>query len=81
MTVRRRVLRISVDGERAARPDSLAGEEPLELRVGGKPLAVTMRTPGQDIDLVLGFLVGEGIIGGGSDVVAIRYCSRAGSDA
>ncbi|WP_322780048.1 formate dehydrogenase accessory sulfurtransferase FdhD [Frankia sp. Cas4] len=81
VTARRRVLRISVDGERAVRPDSLAGEEPLELRVGGKALTVTMRTPGHDIDLVLGFLVGEGIIGSGSDVTAIRYCASAASAA
>jgi FdhD protein len=43
-------------------PDQVAVEEPLEIRVGGRPLAVTMRTPGQDEELALGFLFGEGLI-------------------
>ena len=42
--------------------DSVAVEEPLEIRVGGTALAVTMRTPGHDDDLALGFLVGEGLL-------------------
>jgi FdhD protein len=45
----------------AAEPDELAVEEPLEIRVGGRPIAVTMRTPGHDEDLALGFLLSEGI--------------------
>jgi formate dehydrogenase assembly factor FdhD len=52
VTVRRPVLRLTADGERR-RPDALAGEEPLELRVDGEPLAVTMRTPGADVELAL----------------------------
>ncbi|HWF74523.1 MAG TPA: formate dehydrogenase accessory sulfurtransferase FdhD [Solirubrobacteraceae bacterium] len=44
--------------------DSVAVEEPLEIRVDGVPLAVTMRTPGHDEDLALGFLYGEGLIDG-----------------
>jgi FdhD protein len=44
--------------------DRVAVEEPLEIRVGGKPLAVTMRTPGHDEELALGFLFGEGLIDG-----------------
>ena len=44
--------------------DEVAIEEPLEIRVDGKPLAVTMRTPGHDEDLALGFLYGEGLIDG-----------------
>ncbi|MDQ6779037.1 MAG: formate dehydrogenase accessory sulfurtransferase FdhD [Actinomycetota bacterium] len=44
--------------------DSVAVEEPLEIRVDGAPLAVTMRTPGQDEELALGFLYGEGLIDG-----------------
>ena len=44
--------------------DSVAIEEPLEIRVGGQPLAVTMRTPGHDDELALGFLYGEGLIDG-----------------
>ncbi len=48
------------DGER----DAVAVEEPLEIRVDGEPVAVTMRTPGNDEELVLGFLYGEGLIDG-----------------
>jgi FdhD protein len=44
--------------------DEVAVEEPLEIRVGGRPLAVTMRTPGHDEELALGFLFGEGLITG-----------------
>ena len=67
-TARRRVLRVTVPagpGDQAAtdaRADLLAVEEPLEIRVGGQPLAVTMRTPGHDIDLAAGFLATEGVI-------------------
>jgi FdhD protein len=43
--------------------DELAVEEPLEIRVDGEPLAVTMRTPGEDTELAAGFLAGEGLIG------------------
>ena len=48
--------------------DSVAVEEPLEIRVDGRPLAVTMRTPGHDDELALGFLYGEGLIDGPRDV-------------
>jgi FdhD protein len=51
---------VEVDG----RVDRVAVEEPLEIRVGGAPLAVTMRTPGHDEELALGFLHGEGLIDG-----------------
>src|SRR4051794_16534630 len=49
---------------REGREDRVAVEEPLEIRVGGEPLAVTMRTPGHDEELALGFLYGEGLIDG-----------------
>ncbi len=52
--------RIEHDG----REDVVAIEEPLEIRVDGEPLAVTMRTPGHDEELALGFLYGEGLIDG-----------------
>ncbi|WP_127783496.1 formate dehydrogenase accessory sulfurtransferase FdhD [Rhodococcus sp. X156] len=74
VTTRRPVRRISADGERR-RPDSLAVEEPMELRVGGRALAVTMRTPGSDIELVHGFLLTEGVIGDREDVSIARYCN------
>jgi FdhD protein len=56
VTVRRPVLRISEDGSRRHQ-DALAAEEPLEIRVDGKPLAVIMRTPGHDVELAHGFLL------------------------
>src|SRR5437588_8324184 len=48
--------------------DEVAIEEPLEIRVGGEPLAVTMRTPGHDEELALGFLYTEGLIDGPREV-------------
>lgn len=48
--------------EHDGRDDAVAVEEPLEIRVDGEPVAVTMRTPGHDEELALGFLVGEGLI-------------------
>jgi FdhD protein len=51
--------------------DELAVEEPLEVRVDGAPLAVTMRTPGEDEELALGFLAGEGLIAGAGDVAEV----------
>jgi FdhD protein len=65
---------LTVGGEPTARPDTLVGEEPLEIRLGGRPLAVTMRTPGDDMDLALGFLLGEGIVWTSTDVASMRYC-------
>jgi FdhD protein len=70
---RRRVVR--VDGaHRAERPDTLAVEEPLEIRVAGRPVSVTMRTPGDDLDLALGFLVTEGLADQ-KDVVRAVNCA------
>jgi FdhD protein len=67
VTDRRRVVRgdgSGTDGARVVeRPDTLAVEEPLEIRADGRPLAVTMRTPGYDVELALGFLVTEGLVG------------------
>ncbi|MEC8276554.1 MAG: formate dehydrogenase accessory sulfurtransferase FdhD [Myxococcota bacterium] len=53
--------------------DIVTIEEPLEIRVQGRPTAVTMRTPGHDIELVLGFLCTEGVIDGRDDVYAIAH--------
>ena len=55
-------------GERQSTRDELAVEEPLEIRVDGEALAVTMRTPGEDEDLAVGFLAGEGLISGAEDI-------------
>lgn len=73
VTVRRPVLRITEDGTKR-RHEALAAEEPLELRVGGTALAVTMRTPGHDVELAHGFLLTEGVISEASDVSTARYC-------
>jgi FdhD protein len=56
------------------RPDTVAVEEPLEIRVAGRSVAVTMRTPGDDFDLALGYLVTEGVIGGAEDVARLMHC-------
>jgi FdhD protein len=77
ITARRRVTRITVGSARAYREDVLAAEEPLEIRVGGTSLAITMRTPGNDIDLAAGFLVSEGVIRHGDDFHTARYCAGA----
>ncbi|MDG9718034.1 formate dehydrogenase accessory sulfurtransferase FdhD [Streptomyces sp. DH24] len=79
VTVRRKVLRIR-DGVASHRPDTLAAEEPLEIRVGGRPLSVTMRTPGDDFDLAAGFLVGEGVVHACDEVAGIRYCAGVTAD-
>ncbi|RPF27542.1 formate dehydrogenase accessory sulfurtransferase FdhD [Georgenia muralis] len=67
------VERLGADGSRRRRADTVAGEEPLEIRVGGSPYAVTMRTPGADFDLVAGFLVSEGVVGRREDLASIAY--------
>ncbi|TNY37399.1 formate dehydrogenase accessory sulfurtransferase FdhD [Thermomonospora catenispora] len=77
VTVRRPVLKLKVSGEPIRRPDTLAVEEPLEIRVDGRPLTMTMRTPGDDFDLVTGFLAAEGVIAGPGDVRTMRYCADA----
>ncbi|MFC3896268.1 formate dehydrogenase accessory sulfurtransferase FdhD [Lentzea rhizosphaerae] len=79
VTVRRAVERVSSSGRRR-RVDALAAEEPLELRVNGKALAVTMRTPGQDVELAHGFLLSEGVIGSAEDVSIARFCEGTGPD-
>ncbi|WP_320068271.1 formate dehydrogenase accessory sulfurtransferase FdhD [Micromonospora sp. RTGN7] len=87
-TDRRSVLRIDLDAADPARvavrrPDTLAAEEPLEIRVGPggpgrrRPLAVTMRTPGDDLDLAVGFLLTEGLIRSDADVHTAQLCAGA----
>ncbi|MFJ8581534.1 formate dehydrogenase accessory sulfurtransferase FdhD [Micromonospora sp. NPDC093277] len=87
-TDRRGVLRIDLDAAadgrtRVRRQDTLAVEEPLEIRVGPagpgrrKPLAVTMRTPGDDLDLAIGFLLTEGLIRSAEDVHTAQLCAGA----
>ncbi len=73
VTVRTRVHRYR-DGAFSGRADLVAGEEPLEIRLGGESLTVTMRTAGHDVELVHGFLHAEGIVHDATDVTAMRYC-------
>src|SRR5436190_22394394 len=77
VTRRHAVLRVG-PVEAVRRSDILAVEEPLEIRLNGEPYLVTMRTPGNDIDLMHGLLYSEGIISDRSDIVLARYC--VGSD-
>jgi FdhD protein len=74
LTTRRRINR--VEGA-VTRPsvDTLAAEEPLEIRVGGEAVAVTMRTPGSDFELAAGFCLTEGLVAEPDDIAHIRYCS------
>ncbi|MGW5523016.1 formate dehydrogenase accessory sulfurtransferase FdhD [Gordonia sp. NPDC003950] len=80
ITARRRVVRVRQGAEPTSRADVLAVEEPLEIRVDGRPLVVTMRTPGDDVDLATGFLVAEGVIARAHDVSMARYCAGATAD-
>ncbi|MBP0457993.1 formate dehydrogenase accessory sulfurtransferase FdhD [Streptomyces montanisoli] len=79
VTERRRTIRIR-NGDVSTRPDTLVSEEPLEIRLNGRPLAITMRTPGDDFALAAGFLVSEGVLASASDVRSIVYCAGAKED-
>lgn len=63
------------DGELRRKDDYLAAEEPLEIRVGGEPLSVTMRTPGHDLELAAGFLFTEGLIQTRTQLMALEVAS------
>jgi FdhD protein len=75
---RTRVTRYAPDGATVGREDSLAVEEPLEVRVNGSSFSVTMRSPGDDFDLVGGFLVSEGVVWSADQLASMRFC--AGTD-
>jgi FdhD protein len=78
-TVRRRMTRVS-DGAPILKTDTLVAEEPLEIRLGGRPLTITMRTPGDDFELAAGFLVGEGVVARAEEIRSIVYCAGATDD-
>src|SRR6187200_2731669 len=65
------VLRRKSDGSYESFNDEVAIEEPLEIRIGKNPVAVTMRTPGNDEELAAGFLLSEGIVRNRSDLKVI----------
>jgi FdhD protein len=78
-------VRVVEDGHVRTRPDVLATEEPMEIRLiaGGQrqTVAVTMRTPGADFELAAGFLYGEGIISSPEEIKKISYCVDPDVDA
>ena len=87
VTQRRKVHKYVLDGSPHAlefpvrhREDVLAVEEPLEIRLGELSFSVTMRTPGDDFDLVAGFLVSEGIIWTPEQLVSLRFCAGEDED-
>jgi FdhD protein len=65
-------------GRHETRDDRVAVEEPLEIRIAGETFAVTMRTPGQDEELVLGLLLAEGIVRSAREVGGIAHCGKPG---
>ena len=77
------------DAGNVHRADSIAVEEPLEIRLvkdgsaenggTGRPISITMRTPGNDADLAVGFLYGEGLLRKSRDVVDVRPCGPTGN--
>lgn len=80
------VMVVAIRGsERTERPDRVVGEEPLEIRLGGpttepEPVAVTMRTPGHDFELAVGFLLAEGLLADQADLRAVKYCELPEGD-
>lgn len=79
VTARRRARHVTGD-DTITRPETLAVEDPLEIRVNGSAITVTMRTPGSDIELAQGFLLTEGVIARRDDVLTVRYCRGSGDD-
>ncbi len=71
----RRMWRLDGGGPALGERDELAAEEPLEIRVRGRSVSVTMRTPGHDDELAAGFLVTEAVIRGTADVIRIEQCA------
>jgi FdhD protein len=74
----RRVVKVAAGGEGRRARDRLAVEEPLELRVAGRPVGVTMRTPGNDFELAIGYCVSERLVARPDDVQAVRFCAPEG---
>ena len=78
----REVERVRFVGEKSERDrDRVAREEPLEIQVNGTPLAVVMRTPGDDLELAAGFLISERIVSSLSQLASLHHASSAGDAA
>ncbi len=71
------VVRQGAPGSNTAQ---IAVEEPLEIRVAGETVAITMRTPGSDHELVLGFLLAEGLVESARDLGRVYHCGRPGEE-
>lgn len=75
-----RITHLRLGGERpGSREDTVVVEEPLEIRLDTKALAVVMRTPGNDIELALGFLVTEGIVSDPGAILQASHCDETGN--
>jgi len=72
----RQVRRIAGGVAEPATDDDVVVEEPLEIRAAGETLAITMRTPGHDRELAVGFLFAEGVIASRDDVGRVAHCGR-----
>ena len=71
-----REVAILRQGQAAPERDSVAVEEPMEVRVNGASFAVIMRTPGADRDLAAGFLLAEDVIRSADEIGTIEYCEN-----
>ena len=81
VTTRVRRTRLDVDtGDRVDRTDTVAVEEPLEIRVGDEPLTTTMRTPGDDFDLAIGHLLTEAMLHSAAEVGTLMHCTDLDED-
>ncbi|AOP54829.1 formate dehydrogenase accessory sulfurtransferase FdhD [Brevibacterium aurantiacum] len=78
--VRARVHKFDATGEISAGPDSLAGEEPLEIQLNGEQFSVTMRTPGNDVELIAGYLLSEAVIASMDDIEEIDFSAGLAPD-
>jgi FdhD protein len=70
------IQRLTSNGDQLVK-GGVVVEEPLEIRLNGRSVAVLMRTPGQEKELAAGFCLGEGLVSGLNDVALIRHCGRA----
>ena len=75
-TVERAYRRVTPGAAAPARADVVAVEEPLDIRLAGETIAITMRTPGADHALAAGFLLSEGIIRSVDDLGTLSHCGR-----
>ncbi|MEY9258487.1 FdhD protein [Brevibacterium epidermidis] len=78
--VRARVYKFDATGEISAGPDSLAGEEPLEIQLNGEQYTVTMRTAGHDVELIAGYLLSEAVVTSMDDIEEVNFSAGLAPD-